>query len=61
VLEERVREGRFTQEQVEATRAEGRRVAAALDAGRRWWSAEWASWEPDPSWPKPTLPPDSTA
>jgi hypothetical protein len=50
LLEQRVREGRFTAEQVEEIRAEGARVAAELDAGRRWWSDDWASWEPDPSW-----------
>ena len=37
VLEERIREGRYTAEQVEATWAEGRRVVAELEAGRRWW------------------------
>ncbi len=56
LLEQRVREGRFTPEQIEATRAEGRRVARELDAGRRWWSADWASWEPGPTWPTPTFP-----
>ena len=37
VLDERIREGRYTVEQVEETWAEGRRVVAELDAGRRWW------------------------
>ena len=41
---ERVREGRFTPEQVAAVRAEGQRVAAELDAGRRWWDPAWATW-----------------
>ncbi len=26
------------------------RLGAELDAGRRWWSDEWATWEPDPAW-----------
>lgn len=37
LLEQRVREGRFTPEQAAHTRAEAARVAADLDAGRRWW------------------------
>ena len=50
VLEQRIAEGRFTREQVDETWAEGRRVAAELDAGRRWWDPRWALWEPDPEW-----------
>jgi Protein of unknown function (DUF402) len=57
VMGERVREGRFTAEQVAATRAEAKRVTSELDAGRRWWSDSWASWEPNPTWPTPILPP----
>jgi len=53
LLDQRVREGRFTPEQVAATRAEGRRIAAELDAGRRWWDEAWADWEPSPDWPTP--------
>ena len=29
---------------------EGRFIAADLDAGRRWWSDDWASWTPDHAW-----------
>jgi hypothetical protein len=50
VLDERIREGRFTPRQVEQVWAEGHRVAAELDAGRRWWDPWWALWEPDPAW-----------
>jgi hypothetical protein len=50
LLEERVREGRYTREQANETMAEGHRVAAELDAGRRWWDPHWALWEPDPAW-----------
>lgn len=50
VLDERIYEGRYTPEQVEATWAEGRRVAADLDAGMRWWDPYWALWEPEPEW-----------
>lgn len=48
--------GRFTVEEVAGIRAEGDRVAAELDAGRRWWSDDWASWKPDPAWSLPGLP-----
>jgi hypothetical protein len=46
VLDERIREGRYTEEQVAATWVEGRRVVAELEAGRRWWDDAWASWTP---------------
>jgi Protein of unknown function (DUF402) len=55
LLEERVREGRFSAEQIAAARAEGQRIAADLDTGRHWWDDAWADWEPDPGWPTPTL------
>jgi predicted RNA-binding protein associated with RNAse of E/G family len=55
LLADRVREGRFTDEQVIAIRAEGNRIAAELDAGRRWWDDAWAGWVPDPSWPTPSF------
>ena len=50
VLAERIREGRYTEEQVAETWVEGRRVATELDAGRRWWDEAWASWKPDAAW-----------
>jgi hypothetical protein len=52
-LEPWIERGRWTREEVEAIRAEGRRVGAELDAGRRWWSDRWAVWEPDPAWSVP--------
>ena len=58
LVDQRVREGRFTTAQAEAARTEGRRVAAELDAGRRWWDQSWAEWTPDPEWPTPTFQPD---
>ena len=48
--------GRWTSEEVAEIRAEGARLGAELDAGRRWWSDEWATWQPDPAWPPPVLP-----
>ena len=50
VLDERIRQGRFTAEQVEQTWTVARGVAADLDAGFRWWDPWWALWEPDPAW-----------
>lgn len=52
-LEQRIREGRFTTEQVAAIRAEGRRITGTLDASGPWWSEDWATWEPDPAWTTP--------
>lgn len=57
-LEQRVGDGRFTRAEADAIRAEGERVAAELDAGRRWWDESWATWAPDPAWPVPVLPRD---
>lgn len=52
-----VERGRLTVEEVLAIRAEGRRVVADVEAGRQWWSDEWAEWTPDPSWTGVDLPP----
>jgi hypothetical protein len=46
VLEQRVREGRYTRYQVAAARAEAMRVTDDLDKGRKWWSDDWARWRP---------------
>jgi hypothetical protein len=56
LLEERVREGRFTAEQVARARAEARLLTAELDAGHQWWDPSWAEWEPDPTWAAPDFP-----
>jgi hypothetical protein len=56
VMEARVLEGRFTAEQIAATRALAREITADLDAGRHWWSEDWSTWHSDPTWPKPTFP-----
>ena len=52
-----VERGRWTAEEVRAIRAEGARVVADVEAGRQWWSDEWAEWTPDPSWTGVDLPP----
>jgi hypothetical protein len=56
LLEERVRDGRFTASEIEEIRADGARIGAELDAGRRWWSDDWTTWSPDPSWQPAPLP-----
>jgi predicted RNA-binding protein associated with RNAse of E/G family len=56
LLDQRVREGRYTADQMAIARAEGARITAELDAGRRWWDEAWAEWAPDPSWPVPVFP-----
>jgi Protein of unknown function (DUF402) len=58
LLEAWVQRGRWTREEIAAIRREGAAVAAELDAGRRWWSDEWAAWEPDDAWVVPELPAD---
>lgn len=47
LLDVRVREGRFTQDQARATRREAARITAELDAGRQWWDDAWSTWRPD--------------
>ena len=56
MLEPMVERGRHTAAEVAAIRGEGARITSELDAGRRWWSDEWAAWEPDPAWPLPPIP-----
>ncbi len=55
-LDERVRDGRYTAEQVAATRALGAEIGAMLDRGERWWEERWASFTPDPAWRAPAFP-----
>ena len=55
-LGERVREGRYTEEQVAATWALGRTVGAMLDRGEHWWDHTWSSFEPDRTWRAPAFP-----
>lgn len=56
-LAERVRDGRYTEAQVAATRALGDEIGAMLDRGEHWWDDRWTAFEPDPSWRAPTFPP----
>jgi hypothetical protein len=56
-----IERGRWTSAEIAAIRAEGAAITAELEAGRRWWSEDWASWEPDPAWQVPALPADWAA
>jgi hypothetical protein len=56
LLDERVRDGRFTQDEADQIRSEGEHFAAELDAGRRWWDDRWRTFAPDPDWNVPDLP-----
>lgn len=47
LLDVRVQEGRFTQDQARATRRQAARITAELDAGRRWWDERWSRWRPE--------------
>ena len=55
-LDERIRDGRYTEEQVAATRALGAAIGAMLDRGERWWDDGWTSFQPDPAWRAPAFP-----
>jgi hypothetical protein len=50
-MDDWVRRGRFTRDEVAAIRAEGDRVLAEWP-----FPTGWEEWEPDPSWPVPVLP-----
>ena len=56
LLETRMDEGRFTAAEIDEIRAEGARIGAMLDAGERWWDAEWSRWSPPRDWEAKPLP-----
>ena len=58
LLDVRVREGRFTADEVASIRRLGDEIGSMLDRDDRWWDASWASWQPDQGWRSPTLRPD---
>ena len=57
LLEERVREGRYTEEQYAAIHALGGEVGAMLERGEQWWDERWARFIPDAAWRAPAFPP----
>jgi hypothetical protein len=54
-LDGHVRDGRYTQEQVDAVRALGRELGDALDRGERWWD-DWSTFAPEAGWRAPAFP-----
>ncbi|HZP73104.1 MAG TPA: DUF402 domain-containing protein [Gaiellaceae bacterium] len=50
LLDVRVAEGRFTQDQANEIRRSAQRIEAELAARGQWWDASWALWEPEPHW-----------
>jgi len=56
VMELRVREGRYTADEVVAIRALGAELAALVEDGRAWWIPGYADWQPDPEWGAIELP-----
>ena len=58
LLDERMRDGRYTTEQIVAIRRLGDDLGTMLDRGERWWDEHWASFVPDPSWSAPEFPRD---
>ncbi|WP_433044921.1 DUF402 domain-containing protein [Dactylosporangium sp. CS-033363] len=54
------RPGFWSTSEASAIRAEGRRVAAAAEAGRFPFDGTWCDFRPDPAWPVPQLPHSTT-
>jgi hypothetical protein len=52
-LDERVREGRYTESEMVSIRETGANIAAMLDARELWWDPSLRNWRPDPSWSTP--------
>lgn len=57
LLDQRVREGRWTEPEVARIRRIGSRIIEQhLVPNRWWWDESWAYWQPDPEWDAPGLP-----
>ena len=56
LFEQRVREGRYSEDQAVAIRATGSQVADMLSTGRTWWDESWAHWTPSAHWHALDLP-----
>lgn len=56
LLDQRVRDGRFTDEQALAIRRVGDELLEQLDRGERWWDERWASFTPEEGWRATTFP-----
>jgi hypothetical protein len=58
LLDQRVRDGRFTDEQAAAIRRVGDELLDRLERGERWWDERWASFTPEAGWRAPSFPDD---
>ena len=56
LVDQRVREGRFTAAVADRIRAEAERIGRDVEAGPCWWGDRWVSWRPEPGWVAPDLP-----
>jgi hypothetical protein len=56
LLDQRVAEGLYTEEEAQAIRAAGAQVRRDLETNGLWWDESWADWKPDPAWRLPALP-----
>ena len=56
MVEQRVQDGRFTDEQATAIRALGQEIVDMLERGERWWDERWASFVPETGWRAPDFP-----
>jgi hypothetical protein len=56
LLDQRVREGRFADEQAVAIRRVGDELLERLERGERWWDERWASFTPEAGWRAPSFP-----
>jgi hypothetical protein len=56
LLDQRVAEGLYTEEEARTIRAAGAQVRRDLETNGLWWDESWADWRPDPAWSPPALP-----
>jgi len=56
-LAEAVRIGLLTEQEAHAIRREGERLIGLIERGTPPFDTSWATWQPSPSWPVPTLRP----
>lgn len=61
LMEQRVAEGRWTAQRVEAIRVDAQELMARLEAGERWWPLAFRDWAPDPRWVVPEALPEGWA
>ncbi len=58
LFEQRVKEGRYSEEQAVSIRSTGSQVVDMLSTGSNWWDESWAHWTPPSHWQALDLPED---